>query len=54
MNPCELSAQLLIKLREVLKLYAKSPAGEKYYSRSGGSEFAMVWSINRKYSLILF
>jgi hypothetical protein len=29
-TPCELSSQLLIRLREILKTYANSPAGEKF------------------------
>lgn len=27
---CEMSSQLLIRLREILKTYASSPQGEKY------------------------
>lgn len=33
-NPCELSTQLLLKLREILKSFVQSPGAEKYYKKS--------------------
>lgn len=37
LTACEISTQLLIRLREVLKTYASSPAGEKYTKKVGSN-----------------
>jgi hypothetical protein len=34
-TPCEISTHLLVRLKEVLKTYSSSPAGEKYTKKAG-------------------
>lgn len=41
MNACEITTQLALKLREVLKSYVHSPAGEKYAKKNSVGHYKL-------------